>query len=1056
MRTKLKKTIQSDGLVSGVKETLKKSLYYSTIAATALGTSVSFLPTMSGITADAAAITLTNARTASAGDADGNTTADDDITAADTYILNGANGNFATSNTAITIASLTSANANSATAITGAGGLIVTGNVVGTLDLAITPAAASALTIQGNVTEGSGKAVTVVLPGSKVTFSGGAQAIASKVDSDNGNDGTMTISNAGIKTFSDTVGAIKVLDKVTIGTGSSAVFSGALDSDDVVNLGTVTFSAATGIDVLTNSGTVILNNAIDDLAANGLASIVMHTQGSVLSMLDGTTRDHDMVVTATTDGFGIINVIDDGGGQAAAQVTSGGDIGTANIHIGTINIGSTTKAGALTTIDGDAIHVDTLNIVGGNATTENSILIAAESVTANTAIFLKAASVGDAELNISDAATITGSIDMGTGTDGAGDTIIDVDANATFASNIGSTTPVEIMTVANSVKATMAGAVVSIDSMVLTDAGNIDMTGAVAQTLTGAITLDADGDGVLHNSNTAGMVTIASAVGVEASRIGTITLDDGASTTFQSVIHADTLAVAGDALTDLLVLEVNGNVIGNNGGTNAGALTFAGGSTIILGETIIAGETVFDISEVTAGAGGVAIAGNILIKPAANFTSGTITFADGDAATLSTDDQARVLVNDNALVDYSVVTTTADISITASFKDAATTGSELGVTNNMALATQQAMDALNTNGDTALVTAFNNALSNINSGSIADIKAVGKQVAPQQDSIVGSAAALKANTNAVQGVISNRMASLRSGDAYVAGMSAGDGVSANSMFLQAFGSVVEQDSKIVGAGHQPGYDADTSGVAVGLDAITDGGLVVGLSVSMSNTDLEGKGTGKATNDIDSYTASLYMDKSSDVGYVEGSLTFGISENANSRLINTAGIDRSYKGEYDTQQVSVKLGGGLPYEANNGAYVTPFASVTGTLIEADAYTETSNTAGDALRLRVDQDDINSIKGTLGIKAHMDTGNGTPMISLAVNNEFGDTDLVTTNTFQGGGAAFKTTTAVEELSATLGLGYAFTNGNTELNVGYEAEANEDDYLGHYGTVKLTSKF
>jgi hypothetical protein len=47
-------------------------------------------------------------------------------------------------------------------------------------------------------------------------------------------------------------------------------------------------------------------------------------------------------------------------------------------------------------------------------------------------------------------------------------------------------------------------------------------------------------------------------------------------------------------------------------------------------------------------------------------------------------------------------------------------------------------------------------------------------------------------TGTVQGIVSNRMASLRSGDAFVTGMSAGNGMSANSGFIQAFGSTGEQ------------------------------------------------------------------------------------------------------------------------------------------------------------------------------------------------------------------------------------------------------------------------
>ena len=80
----------------------------------------------------------------------------------------------------------------------------------------------------------------------------------------------------------------------------------------------------------------------------------------------------------------------------------------------------------------------------------------------------------------------------------------------------------------------------------------------------------------------------------------------------------------------------------------------------------------------------------------------------------------------------------------------------------------------------------------------------------------------------------------------------------------------------------------------------------------------------------------------------------------------------------------------------------------------------------------------------------------MISLAINNEFGDNTINSTNTYTGGGSAFKTSTKVEELSATLGLGYSFGSDRTSLNLGYEAEANENDYLSHYGTIKFVRKF
>jgi uncharacterized protein with beta-barrel porin domain len=322
--------------------------------------------------------------------------------------------------------------------------------------------------------------------------------------------------------------------------------------------------------------------------------------------------------------------------------------------------------------------------------------------------------------------------------------------------------------------------------------------------------------------------------------------------------------------------------------------------------------------------------------------------------------------------------------------------------------------------------------------------------------IGGSAVATRAMTGTVQGIVSNRMASLRSGDAFVTGMSAGNGMSANSGFIQAFGSEAEQKNTGPTTAKVFGYDSQTSGVAIGFDGMTDTGETIGLSASYSTTDVDGKGTGKSKNSIDSYTVSVYADKATDNGYIEGSLTYGINDNTSSRLVNTAGVDSTYAGNYDSQQISLKIGGGAPNEVSDGTFVTPFLTATGTLITTDAYTETSTTASDALRLKVSQDDISSIVGTLGVKAHMVTDNGTPMISLSLNNEFGDTTIDSVNSYTGGGTAFKTSTDVEELSATLGLGYSFGNDMTSLNINYEANANEDDYLSHYGTIKIVSKF
>jgi uncharacterized protein with beta-barrel porin domain len=300
------------------------------------------------------------------------------------------------------------------------------------------------------------------------------------------------------------------------------------------------------------------------------------------------------------------------------------------------------------------------------------------------------------------------------------------------------------------------------------------------------------------------------------------------------------------------------------------------------------------------------------------------------------------------------------------------------------------------------------------------------------------------------------MASLRSGDAYFGTGVAAGGMSAQSGFIQVFGSTAEQESTTVGSGTQNGFDTDTQGVAIGFDGVTDDGMTVGVSLATANTDVDGKGNGKSKNSIDTYSASLYMDTATDNGYFEGSLTFGVNENSTSRKVNTAGLDRTYTGSYDSNTISLNLAAGMPNEVGAG-YLTPFGSFTTTVMDIDPYTEKSTVANDALRLKVAQDDVSSMVGTVGLKFHGEMSNGgMPMISLAINNEFGDSTIDSTNTFQGGGTAFKTKTAVEELSATLGLGYSYGTDATSIEFAYEADANDDDYLSHYGSIKIVGKF
>lgn len=803
-----------------------------------------------------------------------------------------------------------------------------------------------------------------------------------------------------------------------------------------------------------------LNNALvpaDDIIINNLKTLTLTDQsitglGSAAGVITlgsadaaaAATLEIDQAAPLTIDRaidefaaavLGAININDNAEGAAPDTVTFSGIVG-GTFPIGALTVGTQGGEGGHA-IFSAAASFGTIAVSGGEAL---EVAIAEFKGAQAGAITLNSESgEADARVTISGTSdqTIAGTINGGG--DGEGTlSVTNTGGTVTFTGAIGTTADLLSVSTAASTTSVFNEAV---DTVGLTQAGTATFKKAVGGITTATLT----GDTTFQDTLTATTVDVNSG-----------------TQTFSKLVDSNKLDVAGastvvniDFAPDLEQLAITAGTVNISvKNVNIDDLDLDGGS-IVIKKTVLASEAVFLVSsQATAGVGS---AGKIYLP--VNLQNGTSITLFDDSGTIATSTASvDAVLQDTALTDYTASLSSGDMLVTSTNKSAATTAQELGVTVNDAKALLQLRDAVisDTNLDGNAEDAVFNALNAQGGFSATEDTALAKQAAPQTDLVSGSTFATKAMTGTVQGIVASRMASLRSGDAYVSGVATGNDMSANSMFLQAFGSMSEQDNKRVGSGTQFGYEADTAGLAIGADGLLSNGSVLGLSLSMSNTDVDGKGTGRAKNDIDSYTASLYMDKATAAGYIEGSLTYGINENSSSRIINTAGLNRTYSADYDSDQISLKIGGGIPNDIGDNTFITPFGSLTATKISTDAYTEKSNTSGDNLRLRVAQDDVDSYVGTIGIKAHKVTDQGTPMISLAINNEFGDNTINSTNTYQGGGTAFKTSTDVEELSATLALGYKFGSDKLSFTLGYEATANDDDYLSHYGSAKLVSKF
>ena len=578
-------------------------------------------------------------------------------------------------------------------------------------------------------------------------------------------------------------------------------------------------------------------------------------------------------------------------------------------------------------------------------------------------------------------------------------------------------------------------------------------SGTSGQTQTGAITAATDGaSGIINVTNVSSGGVTFGAIGTDALKLTSVTTGAGSSVLFQGAVAANTLTVNGQAF--FAATDNESEVV-----------ALGAASKLYTGRSISNGLVAFN--EIATTRPTLTAGSQIHISPV--ITNGqTVVLFQGEAdngladAALTVAEVNAALQN-NALFTYVATANAADNGstvVTATARSASATASQLGVNLNKGQAFIQAHAAA-----LASVATDDGAFANFeetiqvvgfgNSRNAASDTFFANQAAPQTDLIAGSTVAAKAVTSGVQNVISTRLASLRSGDGYSTGVVTGSGMSANSGFIQAFGSTVEQKNK----GNEFGYDADTKGFAIGFDGKVSDGVVVGISYANSNTDVDGKGTGKAKNDIKTNSGSIYADYATKSGYIEGSLTYGKSDNTTSRLVEILGTNRTYKADYDSEQYSFRLFGGVPQSVGVGAFFTPFAGATISQIKADAYTERSTVANDSLRLRVSQDTVDSQVGTVGIKYHQVIKDGkttfTPEVKLAVNQEFGDGDITTTNNYQGGGASFKNSTEIEKTSATAGIGLNIASDNVSFNIGYEADVKEK-YLGHSAQAKITAKF
>ena len=920
---------------------------------------------------------------------------------------------------------------------------------------------------------------------------------------------TLTAGDGGASGASGTTGAagagavggtILVSDFTTSLTGDLSMTAGNGSDSAASGTGVIGVAGANGGDVTVSNivayaGSTAAGGDITLLAGNagnvgasttGFQAAVAGTGGdAVITDLEGTPDIATLSITAGNGGNGGNGGTTQAGrASAAAGVASLTTTGTAvgaTIEVTTLTItaGNAGNGGA-----GGTTGVGGAGTAGGNATfTNDNTAWTAQAATGATTVTITGGNGGNggnagtgvagvagvaggtAQVNFDGTATtIAANVTLDDGTagtagttsgsfaggaaGGAGQAVLDFNAatSQAFTGNILAAADGEgSITIDGStltINGTVGAAGVEVDDLTATTAavttnnslyieditlvdGASDLTlnGTTAKVVSGAITGGAGTADIITGASSSW--TFEGAVGKNSA--GTISAINevnlvaaGTTATFNSTVNAD-----------LITTSATGTVTFNDLVTTA-ILDVTNASTITLGSGFVAGETVF---KTTAGATAFDTAATINMPQ--TFNTGAITLID-DTGTTAAADALLLDFNTNVLSTYTAAANTDDntkLDVTAVRKTAALVASELNITTDQANALHHAVTSVGTEDATGLAAMNTILVAGVTSANV-------EQLQPDVTSANGASLA---SVNAVNNVIAGRQANTKIAFNTLgnqSGVSTGDAANDLTVWAQIFGSNANQDA----VGTMDGYDADSKGLALGWEANKSGDLM-GLSVSYSDADVDGKSASVSHTDSTAVQASVYGTYNKSTDWMIG---YALANNDTSRTINLGGLSRTASGSYDSGIMSAKIGHTF---ATSGEF-TPKVDASWTRVDNDGYTETG---ADNLGLIVADSDHDVVTLRAGGEMAHKVSNGTARFSVMGGYDVVNDNVVSTATFIGGGSSFTTTGAdADKVSLQLGLGYdSVVSDDSTVSLDLNADLRAD-YDSMSGSLTYKSKF
>ena len=229
------------------------------------------------------------------------------------------------------------------------------------------------------------------------------------------------------------------------------------------------------------------------------------------------------------------------------------------------------------------------------------------------------------------------------------------------------------------------------------------------------------------------------------------------------------------------------------------------------------------------------------------------------------------------------------------------------------------------------------------------------------------------------------------------------------------------------------YDGEAVAVTAGFDYRVAPQLVLGLLVDGSSGDYDYDAGGDS--DVDSLRIALYGTWGGSTGlYSDFSVGYGSHDLDYHR--NLGGIlGGSASGSTDANSVQALWTVGYTFSHQQIKH-GPFVGAEYQKVEVDGYDEDG-----ILDVKVDDYDVDSLRGLIGYRAEATYGRFTPYATLAYAHEFKDDEVETRASLEGSPFTVRTAGLGSAIIGTLGTSYA-VNDSLSFDVGYRGEISVDD--------------